>query len=173
MAEAVRNFLPGRLKYVKGDATVPQTGAHRMIVHICNVDGGWGAGFVLALSKRWKKPEEEYRRWYRNQTNFKFGEVQEITVQSDISVVNMLAMSYDKAGPDGIPVRYDALKNCLKKVATLAKENNSSIHMPRIGCGLGGASWEMVEKIIIEELVSKGVNVTIYDLPSVDESKES
>ena len=32
----------------------------KIIVHICNDNGKWGSGFVLAISKRWIKPKDEY-----------------------------------------------------------------------------------------------------------------
>lgn len=36
--------------------------------------------------------------------------------------------------------------------------------MPRIGYGLAGGRWEEIEPIILDELVSKGVEVTVYEL---------
>jgi hypothetical protein len=36
--------------------------------------------------------------------------------------------------------------------------------MLRIGSGLVGGWWEEIEPIILDELVSQGVEVTIYDL---------
>ncbi|HWA29063.1 MAG TPA: hypothetical protein VG734_25660 [Lacunisphaera sp.] len=36
--------------------------------------------------------------------------------------------------------------------------------MPRIGCGLAGGKWDMVEPIVVDELAALGVNVTVYDL---------
>lgn len=38
--------------YLKGDATCPQAKGVKIICHVCNDIGGWGKGFVLALSKR-------------------------------------------------------------------------------------------------------------------------
>ena len=53
------------ITYIKGDATCPQAKGTKLIVHICNDLGGWGKGFVVAISKRWPKPEEAYREWHR------------------------------------------------------------------------------------------------------------
>jgi hypothetical protein len=36
--------------------------------------------------------------------------------------------------------------------------------MPRIGCGLAGGRWEMIEPLVTEELERHGVEVTVYDL---------
>ena len=52
--------------YIKGDATAPIGSGVKVITHICNDIGGWGKGFVLALSKKWKMPEEAYRQWYKS-----------------------------------------------------------------------------------------------------------
>ena len=35
--------------------------------------------------------------------------------------------------------------------------------MPRIGCGLAGGKWEIVENIIKDEFTKKGVEVYVYD----------
>jgi hypothetical protein len=35
--------------------------------------------------------------------------------------------------------------------------------MPRIGTGRGGGKWEVIEPMIMEELVQRGVTVTVYD----------
>lgn len=42
-----------------------------------------------------------------------------------------------------------------------AKRLNASVHMPRIGCGLGGGTWEEVEPIIVRTLTDTQVHV--YD----------
>ena len=62
------------------------------------------------------------------------------------------------------PIHYAALKSCLTKVAKEALTSNASVHMPRIGCGLGGGKWKLVEPIIKEELIDRGIDVTVYDL---------
>ncbi len=68
--------------YVVGDATRPSGDGARIIVHVCNDVGGWGKGFVLAVSRRWPEPEREYRRWYRERgpDEFALGRVQFVQV---------------------------------------------------------------------------------------------
>lgn len=39
------------------------------------------------------------------------------------------------------PIRYDAVRQCLKEVALFAIDHKASVHMPRIGCGLAG--WQV------------------------------
>ena len=63
------------LKIIKGDATSPQAKGVKIIAHICNDRGGWGKGFVVAISRRWPEPEEAYRAWHRDraQNDFSLG----------------------------------------------------------------------------------------------------
>lgn len=154
------------IKFIKGDATQPQGSGVKIIAHICNDRGGWGKGFVLALSKRWPRdrddsPEKHYRIWHKLKTDFRLGEVQYVMPEKYIIVANMVAQHGMKTGSNGPPIRYDALKECLAKVATQARNANASIHMPRIGCGLAGGKWEKVEPLINETMGD--LEVTVYD----------
>lgn len=62
------------------------------------------------------------------------------------------------------PIRYEAVRAGLRRVAEFARAHGATIHMPRIGCGLAGGSWDEVASIIEEELIDKGLDVTVYDL---------
>jgi len=153
------------IKYVKGDATAPIGKGIKLIVHVCNDIGAWGAGFVLALSKKWDGPETEYRRIPAAKR--KLGYVQYIPVGDNTFVVNMIGQHNIKPNEFGVsPVRYGAIGVCLKKAAEFARTLNNgktpvSIHMPRIGCGLAGGSWTIMEQVI-EEAVGD-VPVVVYD----------
>ena len=160
------------LQSVTGDATRPQGDGPKVIVHVCNDAGGWGAGFVVALSRRWKGPEELYRRWHREGAGdgrppFALGEVQFVPVEDDLWVANLVGQHGLKTVNGVPPVRYDAIRDGLKTVARFAKESGASVHMPRIGAGLAGGDWARISRIIEEELVNRGVAVTVYTLPGV------
>jgi len=151
------------IKYVKGDATVPNGRGKKVITHICNDQGGWGAGFVVAISKRWPYPEHAYRELFDKRADqAKLGFVQFIHVDPNIFVANMIAQ-HAYGYNEGPPIRYDAVRTCLEKVAEYAIEEKASVHMPRIGCGLAGGRWEEIEPIINETLIAKGLEVTVYD----------
>lgn len=152
------------IQYKEGDATSSNAEGNKIIAHICNDIGGWGKGFVMAISKRWKQPEKEYRKWFKNRDNFAFGEIQMVKVEEDIWVCNMIGqhktMTYSNRTP---PIRYEAVKECLEKLAAEALKLNASIHMPRIGCGLAGGRWEEIEPIIEKTLLKNNVEVYVYD----------
>lgn len=153
------------IQYLTGDATSPQAKGNKLICHICNDLGHWGKGFVLAISKKWIEPERDYRHWHRQglKNDFALGNVRFIDVGNGIFVGNMLAQRGIKTSSNGSPIRYAALRCCLAKVAVKAADIGASVHMPRIGCGLAGGQWEKIEPIIVEELLCKGLEVTIYD----------
>ena len=151
--------------YIKGDATAPIGSGVKVITHICNDIGGWGKGFVLALSKKWKMPEEAYRQWYKSQEEFNLGAVQFVNVENELYVANMIGQHGIYKDSKGLPpIRYDAVRQCLKEVALFTIAHKASVHMPRIGCGLAGGKWELMEQIIKEELITKEIAVTVYDL---------
>lgn len=154
------------IQYVQGDATNPQGDGDKLIVHVCNDVGAWGAGFVLAISERWKRPELAYLKAFAASQNGKMalGSTQLIQVESHIWVVNMIAQRGLRPSKSGPPIRYDALTTCLSRVAEEAKRMNASVHMPRIGCGLAGGKWEKIEPIITKTLIEASVPVTVYDL---------
>ncbi|HEX7868788.1 MAG TPA: Appr-1-p processing protein [Chryseobacterium sp.] len=152
------------INYLKGDATNPQAEGNKIIVHICNDIGGWGKGFVMAISKRWKKPESKYREWFQSGENFNLGEIQIVKVEDDIWVCNMIGQHKTISSSKGIPpIRYEAVEKCLEKVSIEALKINASIHMPRIGCGLAGGKWEEIESIITKTLLRDDVEVYVYD----------
>ena len=163
-------IVVGMITYVTGDATQPVGKGARIVVHVCNDIGAWGAGFVLAVSRRWREPEAEYKAWYRDRKKspevpFELGRVQFVSVAEQLWVANMIGQRDIKRSRSGeSPVRYDAIASCLKHVAGFAMTNAASVHMPRIGSGLAGGHWNRIEAIISETLTN--VDVTVYDLPS-------
>jgi len=154
------------INYVVGDATDPVGDGPKIIVHVCNDIGGWGRGFVVALSKRWPQPEQRYRAWHRGEEKMPFalGEVQFVQVAENIWVANIIGQRDVRTIGGVSPVRYEAIRKALKRVAAEAVQLKASIHMPRIGCGLAGGKWEEVGRIVEQELTNKSVPVTVYDL---------
>lgn len=152
------------IEYIKGDATNPATSGNKIIVHVCNDVGGWGKGFVLAISRRWPEPEKSYREWFKNKTGFALGETRLVKVEKDIWVANLIGqhrLNKDEHG--NAPIRYEAIERGLEKVAQFAKELQASVHMPRIGCGLAGGTWDRIEPLIMKTLIAGDVAVTVYD----------
>jgi O-acetyl-ADP-ribose deacetylase (regulator of RNase III) len=151
------------IQYLTGDATQPRAQGAKVIVHCCNNLGAWGSGFVLSLSKRWEEPERRYREWFYREQKPALGEVQFVTVGDDIVVANLIGQIGLRSRSNTRPVQYSAIKKGMSVVADYAKKHNASVHMPRLGCGLAGGSWDFIEPILSEAL--EGLDVQVYDLP--------
>ncbi len=175
------------IKYIKGDATNPGGEGQKIIVHICNDVGGWGKGFVLALSQKWTQPEQAFRSWFKHKTLvptdairfepladkdgpsgeqvFRLGQVQFVQVETELWVANMIAQHDLKRGRDGTPpIRYGAMEEGLLRVRAFAKKMGATVHMPRIGAGLAGGNWPEIEEIINKTLVAHDITTTVYEL---------
>jgi len=154
------------LTVVRGDATSPQAKGQKIIAHVCNDLGGWGKGFVVALSRRWPEPERDYRAWHRDRAHndFGLGAVRLVRVRPDLRVANMIGQHGMRTGSKGPPIRYEAVQRCLWSVGDAALESDASVHMPRIGCGLAGGKWERIEPLVRAALCERGVPVTVYDV---------
>lgn len=152
------------INYIKGDATLPFSKGNKVIVHICNDVGGWGKGFVMAISKRWKQPEMAYREWFKSKDHFDLGEVQFVKVEEDTWIANLIGqhkLNRDEKGK--APIRYEAISKGLTKVSDFARQHTASLHMPRIGCGLAGGEWSKIEPILNTTLIKNNHEVFVYD----------
>ena len=140
-----RRMNLSNIRYVFGDAAYPDVSSGPvMLAHVCN-----DVGKIL---------------------DDRLGQICFDSTPADadhIILVNMVAQH--GVGTSQIRVSYPALHKCLKMLAEVAKEGMGGpmipVHMPRIGCGLAGGRWEVVEPIIRETLVRAGVEVVVYDLP--------
>lgn len=150
------------IRYVRGDATVPQGKGPKVVAHVVNSIGKWGKGFVTAVSARWPETRELYLQWHRGRAgnDFALGAVQLLHVEPWIWVANMVGQAGVATGSKGPPIRYEAVHACLSRLREQLPAG-ASVHMPRIGCGLAGGKWERVEPLIATALA--GVDVTVYD----------
>lgn len=155
-----------KIKYVVGDATEPQRldeNKIAVIPHCCNDIGAWGAGFVLALSRKWKEPEQHYLAAFSSKTNKpKLGDVQTVIVDRNVVIANIIGQKGVLNKNNLKPVRYYAIRNGLN-ILTKALPRNCEFHMPRMGCGLAGGNWADIEEII-KEIVLPKFDVVVYDL---------
>lgn len=156
------------LEYKKGDVLNFDTDKPTVIIHIVNNMGGWGAGFVIALSNKWEEPEQAYLESEHNLGDVGFVKIP----QTNVVVANMCAqiLGYVNGKP---PIRYEALEECLNKVGEfITKENvfngdkgNYVIRCPKIGAGLAGGDWNIISKMLQDILVEKfGINTTVFEL---------
>ena len=155
------------IKYLVGDATEPRGKGKKIIAHIVNDRArAWGGGFGRHLKSKWPYSQVEYKRWRSEKPEtFALGATKLYKVDSDAWLCNLLAQKgYGESTKTR--VQYYSLRCCLDKLADDSLRLGASVHMPRIGCGEGRASWSVVSELIQESLCQRGIRVTVYDLPN-------
>ena len=149
-----------------------------MVPHVCNDQGAWGAGFVLALSKWWPEAEAQYRRWSKawKPTIFRMGMTALVENVQGVYIANMVAQELGGVKP----LRYAALGSCMFQAAekmnairfygehdptnTVAVDYTFKIWCPKFGSGLAGGNWSHIEEMIVETWVETfGCDVTVFE----------
>ena len=155
------------LTYRIGDATCPRE-RPAAIVHVVNDKGLWGAGFTAALDYAYLgRPGIEYRNWAQGRLQGSaepFGLDGVLVQKLDDGLWLFHLCAQQGVGRGQRRVRYDSLEFCLEQVAAHPPvDNNISFHLPRIGTGYGGGSWEIVEEILHRTIVPH-FPTCVYDL---------
>lgn len=149
------------------------------ICHQVNCQGRMGSGIAKQIRERWPVVYEQYTACFQEREEkiaemcggFEYqldvsetllSHLQQIPINDKQTVINMFAQQW--YGYDGKRyTSYDAFWNCLEGIkASIPK--GSKIGFPaKIGCGLGGANWEVIAKMIMEVL-DEDFEVYIYIL---------
>lgn len=143
------------------------------IPHVVNSLKGWGAGFVLALSRFNRIPESKYRQWGHLgydpfAGNFELGNIQIVELLPTLYVVNMLAQDGYKSSNNPTPLNYVALASCMTKLRDKILEFPNAckcvIEAPKFGSDLAGGDWDVISGYISEIWEKNGIPVNIYYL---------
>ena len=158
------------IKEVFGDATQPRGTGNRIIAQVLNTTGATGIGFGKSMSKKWPASKKTIIEW-KETKDYYLGNTKLTQLDDDILVFQMIAQKGLYAKDDEPLIRYTILRKCLKELAVAAKNLNASVHMPRIGAGQARGDWELISGIIHDELIQKGISVTVYILPGQEVKK--
>lgn len=142
--------------------TLAKEGHFDVITHGCNCFCTMGAGIAVPMKMefgcdRFKMEDIKYR----GDMN-KLGTI-DFEMRGDLAVVNSYTQyKYGRNHSDGdkIPVNYNAIALCMKKINHIFK--GKTIGLPLIGCGLAGGEWSIVKKIFEKELHSMDAWVIHY-----------
>lgn len=148
------------------------------ICHQVNCQGKMGSGVAKQIRDRWPEVYINYQfkcdqAWAAERedpmstiSDFLLGDIQIVQLEkpnviAGQSVINMFAQEF--YGYSGARyTSYDAFWNCLHLIKNKIP-NKSTIAFPyNIGCGLGGANWEVIVTMI--DVVLKDYDVYIYRL---------
>ena len=161
-----------KIKYVKGDVTKPEltVGTTTIIIHCCNDKGRMSSGVAKALYEKWPIVRERYIEFGGENHEYELGSNNIVVVDdfNSIVVVNMIGQ-HDTIEINGEPpIRYEAIRQCLKEIVDYSSligwgETAPQIIAPKFGSDLAGGKWEIIEQIIQEELIAKNIPITIYE----------
>jgi O-acetyl-ADP-ribose deacetylase (regulator of RNase III) len=160
------------ITYLKVDATAPRGAGSRLIVQIVNDKAlTWGAGFAKSVRAKWPGLQSRFTEWVQSRDQeFRLSGVHFAEIEPTLHLASLVAQH--GYGPSPKPrIRYKALAECLQKVARFALDHGSTVHMPRLGTGQSGGSWDIASELVDETLCRSGVDVFVYDLPHA-EAKE-
>lgn len=142
-----------------------------VIAHQVNCQGNMENGLAKQIKQRYPEVYKKYKTICEEDLKDKYrtgalrtkllGAVQyDCQNKSKPAVVSLYAQEY--FGRDGkCYTNYSALRTCLSRLNDLCR--GKKIALPyKIGCGLGGGDWNIVTKIIEDELVD--CEVLLYSL---------
>lgn len=162
-----------QIHYRVGDAAKPisllSEDERKVIMHVVNNIGVFGAGFALNLGNQYPQTKNDYLQ-YGDYFNYDLGS-NIYSFCGGICVAHLIAQDGVINYNNPHPLKYYALADCFRTLyldlndSNQASATNITLHAPRLGCGLAGGKWEKVAEIIQETLVDEGIDVVIYDLP--------
>jgi O-acetyl-ADP-ribose deacetylase (regulator of RNase III) len=163
-----RSDAAGRqgMKFVLGDALEPRAQGEKIICQLVNDQARtWGGGVARSTARKYPKAHEAFSAWIASLPRTdRLGGVHFVPVGRSITIASLVGQQ--GFGTSSSPrIRYVALVQCFEKVLDYARNQNASVHMPRIGEGQSGGSWETVAEIVRTALVNNGIPVTVYELP--------
>jgi O-acetyl-ADP-ribose deacetylase (regulator of RNase III) len=153
---------------VNGDATLPRGDGKKIIGQVINTSGGLGFGFGRALATRYPETKKSVQEWKKDKKKFRLGNSQLVDISENLFVYQMLAQEGIKEKHGSVPLKYPSLRACLNSLYQVALDLGASIHIPAIGAGQAKGDWNIIKGMIYDEIVRRGVDVTIYLLPGTN-----
>jgi O-acetyl-ADP-ribose deacetylase (regulator of RNase III) len=108
-----------------------------VIVHGCNCNGGFGSGIAGQIAKRYPQVRN---RFMQNGTGKQLlGTINVGLVLDDLYIINAYTQETYGSKPNTKYASPLAISSALFRV--LLDYSEEEIHVPKIGCGLGGLTW--------------------------------
>lgn len=145
------------IHYVQGDLFGT---AANIIAHGCNCQGVMGSGVAKIVRDQYPDAYQRYLEKHA-QEGWRLGEVQFVSYAPGRWIAN--CATQDEFLPRGIcHANYDAIRSAMIQLKAFAVKDGLSIAMPKIGAGLAGGDWAVIETILNEVFVD--MDVTVYYL---------
>lgn len=155
------------INYIKGNLLITPD---KFIMHGVNCQGVMGSGVAKAIKEHriFKNAYYDYLRYCQSvHINQRLGTIN-ISTCNDADynykfVLNAFTQ-FNYGTPSICHVDYNAVDVIMRDTRVLLRQfNELSISMPKIGAGLGGGDWNIIEKIIDSRLADINVNVWVLE----------
>lgn len=152
------------MKIITGNLLdIVEQGRLDVIIHGANCRNTMGSGIAAQIKKRFPEAYDADCAAHKAAKNYLGNISWAKIIRNDGSpfvIVN--AYTQDRFGPPPTQyASYDAIANCFRIINSLFNKTTTRFGYPRIGCGRGGANWNIVAVIIDEEL--KGRDHTLVE----------
>lgn len=151
------------MKVIKGNLVeLAWRGQFDAIIHGCNCFCKMGAGIAKEIAKKFP-PALAIDQSTLPGDKSKLGKYTSVGVKNKyggtLIIVNLYTQYYygKKFGP---PFDYDAFRRGLRSLAQNAGQLR--VGMPKIGAGLAGGDWNLIQQIIEEEFASVDCTIVEY-----------
>jgi hypothetical protein len=154
------------LHFVHGNVLAPVGRNPKVICQLVNDQSRvWGGGVARASAQKYPAAQQQFSNWIAQiPRRERLGRVHFAAASGELTIASLIAQEgYGAASSPRI--RYAPLEQAFLTVAQFALAQKAGVHAPRIGDGQSGGVWDIVEEIVRDTLIAKGVSVTIYDLP--------
>jgi O-acetyl-ADP-ribose deacetylase (regulator of RNase III) len=155
-----------RVNFVHGDVLKAAGPEPKVICQLVNDQARvWGGGVARNAAKAFPKAQREFSNWIVSvPKGRRLGDVHFAHADENVYIASLVGQ--EGFGPSPAPrIRYAALEKCLEKISNFASSKAASVHMPRLGSGESGGSWDTVQEMVQGALIADGIPVTVYDLP--------
>lgn len=142
-----------------------------IILHGCNAQGVMGSGVAKALRSKWPGIFLGYRNMCDQHAQDKKSLLGMIDLYVDSplpinnqSLIIMNAITQLNYGKDGkVYADIKAIKNVLDHAVLIARIYSLPIYMPKIGCGLGGLTFDIDLKPVLSS-ITHDVEIYVCDV---------
>lgn len=155
------------MNIIKGDLIqLAKEGYFDVIVHGCNCFHNMGAGIAKQISNEWP----EVSRWDSDFTSkgdpSKLGSVKLVPIKINDNLTIRVVNAYTQYFPGYVrdkELLYNSIRFAFYRLNRVFPGKSLRIGYPKIGCGLASGDWDIVSKIIDEELKGRDHTFVEYD----------
>ena len=152
------------INYVKGD--ILEHATEGMLLHSGNARGIMNSGFAKSIREKYPEVYNVYKSDIDD--GKKIGDISWVIHEDKLLIGTIIGQLFYGRDPDTRYVSYDALDRALNHAFKSAKIFGFlQVNMVKIGAGLGGGSWSIIEQIIINAATKnnfKTYNIFVYEL---------